>query len=144
MNTGTADRHRGRDLDVRDEVAEFVRRFYRHIAQDDRFHPYFETIAHVDWDVHVRDLTDFWTGVLLTGRDRDPVRVLEAHRWLHDATPFDAELFDRWLEIFETTLDAGWTGPVAERARRRAHGYVWAMAKRLADIDVGATTLVRS
>ena len=57
--------HRGRDLDTRDEIAEFVTRFYRDIAQDERFHHWFETIAHVDWHAHTGDLTDFWTGLLL-------------------------------------------------------------------------------
>ena len=57
--------------------------------------------------------------------------VIEAHRWLHDAEPFDAALFDRWLEILDATLDEGWTGPMTEAARRRGHGLAWAMAKRL-------------
>ena len=123
--------HRGRDLDNREEIAEFVTRFYREIAQDDRFHLYFETLAHVDWRAHTLDLTDFWAGLLL-GEPHDPADdVIEAHRWLHDAEPFDTALFDRWLEILESTLDDGWNGPMTETARRRGHGIAWAMAKRL-------------
>ncbi|MEZ5246035.1 MAG: group III truncated hemoglobin [Acidimicrobiales bacterium] len=123
--------HRRRDLDNRTEIAEFVTRFYREIAQDDRFHLYFETLAHVDWHAHTLDLTDFWAGLLL-GEPHDPADdVIEAHRWLHDAEPFDTALFDRWLEIFDTTLDEGWSGPAATTARRRGHGIAWAMAKRL-------------
>ena len=128
--------HRGRDLDAREEIAEFVTRFYREIAQDDRFHFYFDTVAHVNWHAHVRDLTDFWSGLLLGEGNRDAEIVLEAHRWLHDAAPFDRALFDRWLEILDTTLDDGWTGPIAEQARKRGHGYAWAMAKRLASLDL--------
>ena len=144
MSGGTPDPHRGGDLDDPVEVAELVTRFYRQIAQDERFHHYFGVLARVDWDAHTRDLTKFWVGALLSERDRDPASVFEAHRWLHEASAFDADLFDRWLEIFDTTLDEGWCGPGAERARRRAHGYAWAMAKRLADIDIGAGRLVRS
>ena len=124
-------KHRERDLDDREEIAEFVTRFYREIAQDDRFHLYFDTLAHVDWHAHTLDLTDFWAGLLL-GEPHDPADdVIEAHRWLHDAEPFDTALFDRWLEIFDTTLDDGWNGPITEIARRRGHGIAWAMAKRL-------------
>ena len=123
--------HRGRDLGDREEIAEFVTRFYREIAQDDRFHLYFDTLAHVDWHAHTLDLTDFWAGLLL-GEPHDLADdVIEAHRWLHDAEPFDAALFARWLKIFDTTLDEGWTGPITEIARRRGHGIAWAMAKRL-------------
>ena len=56
--------------------------------------------------------------------------VIEAHRWLHDADPFDEALFDRWLEIFDATLKDGWSGPITEAASRRGHGIAWAMAKR--------------
>jgi hemoglobin len=122
--------HRGRDLDTPEEVAELVTRFYREVAQDDRLHPYFNTIARVDWHAHTGDLTDFWCGVLFGGPHTPADEVIEAHRWLHDTEPFDAALFDRWLEIFEATLAGGWAGPVADLASRRAHGYVWAMAKR--------------
>jgi hemoglobin len=123
--------HRDRDLDTREEIAEFVTRFYRDLAQDERFHRYFRTIADVDWHAHTLELTDFWVGVLLA-EPHDPAdQVIEAHRWLHDAAPFDAALFDLWLEIFDSTLDGGWHGPMTELARRRAHGIAWAMSKRL-------------
>jgi hemoglobin len=123
--------HRGRDLDDRNEIAEFVTRFYRDIAQDERFHRYFHTLAAVDWHAHTLDLTDFWAGLLLGEGDREAGNVIEAHRWLHDAEPFDEALFDRWLEILDATLDDGWAGPMAVAARRRGHGLAWAMAKRL-------------
>lgn len=127
---------RRRDLDSPEEIAHFVTRFYREIAQDDRFHVYFETIAHVDWHVHTLDLTDFWTGLLLGGPHQEADDVIEAHRWLHDTDPFDRAIFDHWLEILDTTLDEGWSGPVTEQARRRGHGYAWAMAKRLTGVDL--------
>ncbi len=136
MSTTRPPEHRRRDLDTPEEVAEFVTRFYREIAQDSRFHLYFETIAHVDWQVHTLVLTDFWTGVLFETPHQDADEVIDAHRWLHDAAPFDVALFDRWLEILDTTLDDGWTGPMAERARKRGHGYAWAMARRFMDVDL--------
>ncbi|MDH4146038.1 MAG: group III truncated hemoglobin [Acidimicrobiia bacterium] len=125
--------HRGRDLDDRGEIAEFVTRFYRDIAQDERFHRYFHTLAAVDWQAHTLELIDFWAGLLLGDPEehRDAGAVIEAHRWLHDADPFDEALFDRWLEILDTTLDDGWAGPMTDAARRRGHGLAWAMAKRL-------------
>jgi hemoglobin len=127
--TPPQDRHC--DLATRDEIAEFVTRFYREIAQDDRFHHWFETIAHVDWQAHNAELTDFWSGMLLDEPHLQADDVIEAHRWLHESDAFDAALFDRWLEIFDATLEGGWSGPLTEAARRRGHGIAWAMAKRL-------------
>lgn len=133
MSSTRPPEHRGRDLDDRGEIAEFVTRFYRDIAQDERFHHYFHTLAGVDWHAHTLELIDFWAGILLGDPEehRDAGEVIGAHRWLHDADPFDETLFDRWLEILDTTLDHGWAGPMTDTARRRGHGLAWAMAKRL-------------
>lgn len=128
---------RGRDLDSREEIAEFVIRFYREIAQDERFHHWFEDVAHVDWHAHVGALTDWWAGVLLQEPHPRGEQVIEGHRWLHDTDPFDAALFQRWLEILDTTLDGGWRGPCTEAARSRGRGMAWAMAKRLTGTGVG-------
>ncbi len=125
------DMRRHRDLDDRAEIAEFVTRFYREVAQDERFHLYFYTLADVNWQAHTQHLTDFWAGILLDETPEPADTVIEAHRWLHDAEAFDAALFERWLETFETTLDMGWRGPLTELARRRANGLAWAMEKRL-------------
>ncbi len=123
--------HRGQDLHDRAEIAELVTRFYREIAQDEQFHRYFHTLANVDWHAHTLELTDFWAGLLLGEPHQSADAVIESHRWLHDADPFDEPLFARWLEAFDTTLDGGWQGPLTETARRRGHGIAWAMAKRL-------------
>ncbi len=76
--------HRGRDLDTPEEVTEFVTRFYREIAQDDRFHLYFETIAHVDWHAHTLELTDFWIGLLWPPPARRQANTSKAHRCAAD------------------------------------------------------------
>ncbi len=125
-----------RDLDTTTEIHEFVTRFYRDIAQDERFHHYFDDIANVDWNAHTHQLTGYWAGLLLGGPHDDADSVIEAHRWLHDTTPFDEALFERWLEIFDETLDGGWRGIHADRARKRARGIAWAMAQRLTGTSI--------
>ena len=132
--------HRHRDLDTRDEIEEFVTRFYRDVAQDDLLDPYFNAIAHVDWHAHTGNLTDYWTGILL-GTPRPEGDVIEAHRWLHEHTPFEPSLFDRWLDTFVVTIDAGWEGPYATRAKKRARGIAWAMAHRLMAAEVWSPPL---
>ena len=128
--------HRGRDLDTAEEISEFVERFYRVLAQDELFHHYF---AGIDWQAHLLTLTDFWRTALLDDGtyDLDHDTVIERHRPMHAERAFDGGLFERWLETFYDTLDGGWSGPQATRARRRGHGIAWAMAKRLVGADIG-------
>ena len=130
MNGGDPDASRNRDLDTVEEVQEFVTRFYRHVAQDDLLHLHFETIAHVDWHAHTLKLTDYWTGVVLDEEHEDADTVIGKHSWLHNRSPIEPEMFDRWYELFTDTIDAGWEGPVAQRTKKRGRGIAWAMAHR--------------
>lgn len=135
MNSGNHV-HRDRDLDDREEIAEFVERFYRDLSQDERFHPYF---AGIDWHAHLQTLEDFWATTLLGSEDydSDADHVIETHRPINAERPFDAALFDRWLELLHQTLEDGWSGPKATLAGRRGHGIAWAMANRLSNINIG-------
>lgn len=128
--------NQNRDLDDREEIAEFVERFYRDLSQDDRFHPYF---AGIDWNAHTLTLVDFWVTTLLgaSDYDGDADHVIETHRPMNAERPFDAALFDRWVDLLNQTLEDGWSGPKATLARRRGHGLAWAMANRLSGLNIG-------
>jgi hemoglobin len=108
-----------RDLDTKDQIAEMVRRFYADVAQDDLLGPMFNDVARVDWSEHLPKLTDFWCRALLDlpGYAGNPFR---AHAQVHAKRAFTAAHFERWLSLFHETLELGWTGPRAERARRLA------------------------
>jgi hemoglobin len=122
--------HRGRDLDEPDEIFEMVTRQYVDVTQDDLLSPYFSFGPdHPAWDAHIGNVSDFWNHVLLYAPDYD-IDLFATHRPLHDRDPFTPELFDRWLQIFDDTVDGGWTGPTASRAKKRATGLAWAMAQR--------------
>jgi hemoglobin len=122
--------HRGRDLDTPEEVFEMVTRQYVDVGQDDLLHPYFNFgPGFIDWQAHIGIVSDYWCHVLLFAPDYE-IDVIEHHRHLHDRVPFTSELFDRWLSIFDETIDGGWSGPNSETAKKRAIGTAWAMAQR--------------
>lgn len=122
--------HRGRDLDTAEEIFEMVTRQYVDVTQDELLEPYFTFgPGFMDWQAHIGKVTDYWSHVLLYAPDYE-IDVIEAHRPLHGQDPFTPELFDRWLQIFEDTVEGGWTGPNATRVVKRATGMAWAMAQR--------------
>lgn len=104
-----------RDLDDPDEVAELVRRFYGEVAQDDLLGPMFNDVARVDWAAHLPKLTAFWCRVLFgtPGYEGNP---FQAHRRVHEQSPFTPAHVARWLELFHDTVDQRWSGPNASRA----------------------------
>ncbi|HEX6166397.1 MAG TPA: group III truncated hemoglobin [Acidimicrobiales bacterium] len=117
------------DLDTRERIAEMVRDFYRQVAMDDLLGPVFAG-EHVDWSVHLPKLVDFWAWQLLgqRGYEGNPLR---AHAPVHARTPFGPELYERWLDLFEATVDAGYAGPVAEVAKGRARRMAGALRRLL-------------
>ena len=123
--------HRGRDLDTTEEVAEFATRQYVDICQDPVLAPYFELgPGFTDWDAHVRAAADYWSQSLFRSPNREADAVLERFRRRHEQRAFTPGAFDRWLEIFRTTVDQGWSGPNAEHLKKRALGLAWAAAGR--------------
>lgn len=103
------------DLATRDDIAELVTRFYGDVATDDLLGPVFNEIAGVNWAVHEETLIEFWSRLLLgeSGYDGNP---LEKHRRIHEQQAFTDAQFDRWLELFQRTVDASWSGPTSTRA----------------------------
>lgn len=108
-----------RDLDTRSQIHDLVVAFYREVVFDELLAPVFGEAAEVDWAVHIPRLIDYWCRVLL----REPSysgRIIEAHRHVHDIEAFRPEHFDRWYALWSACIDAGWRGPVAERAKVHA------------------------
>lgn len=107
-----------------------VRRFYFDVAQDDLLGPMFNDVARVDWGVHVPKLVDYWCRTLLAepGYSGNPYT---AHREVHAKRAFTAAQFERWLDLFHETVDLGWSGPYAERAKAFARKVAAIHSKQL-------------
>ncbi len=107
------------DLANPEEIGRFVRAFYDRVAADDLLAPVFVDQAQVDWEEHLPRLTGFWCQLELgiIGYSFQPT---QKHVALSDAIPFRAEQFQRWVDLFHGTANAGWRGPHAESMKERA------------------------
>lgn len=119
------------DLTDRTDIELLVRSFYRYAAMDEQLGPIFSA-AHVDWPSHIDTLTEFWAWQLLGERGYvgNPLR---AHEPIHARTPFTDTHFERWLELFTTTVDEHFIGPTAEVAKQRAAKMAHALQRLVAD-----------
>ena len=117
------------DLDRREHIEQLVVDFYREVAMDDLLGPIFAAEG-VDWAVHIPKLVDFWAWQLLGEQayERNPLR---AHEPVHARHPFRTEHYLRWLDLFESTLDGSFQGPLAETARGRARRMAGALQRLL-------------
>lgn len=119
-----------RDLSDRADLEVLVRSFYRQAATDDLLGPVFEA-AQVDWAGHIPKLVEFWAGQLFGERGYDG-NPLQAHRPLQADTPFRPEHYERWLALFEDTVDDWFVGPTADLAKTKARKMAHAL-ERLMD-----------
>jgi len=121
------------DLESRADIHDLVVGFYREIVFDELLEPVFGEVAEVDWALHIPTLIDYWCRVLL----RQPGYVgsiIEAHRHVHDLEPLRIEHFDRWYGLWTESIDARWTGPLADHAKEHAARIGKALARRLMDV----------
>lgn len=143
---GDAERLALPDLADRDGVEVLVRSFYRQAAMDERLGPVFAA-AEVDWPAHIATLIDFWSWQLF-GEPGYQGNPLLAHRPLQAATPFTPAHYERWLELFDLTVDEHFLGPVADTAKMKAAKMAAALARLMDGVSAGgdvpiAVTIVR-
>jgi hemoglobin len=101
--------------DFEEAIAACVREFYAKARKDDLLGPIFN--AHVvDWDTHLRVITNFWSKTLL-GTDRYNGSPFVVHAKL----PVELEHFDRWLGLFAQTAKAVLPPDLAEKAVAKAN-----------------------
>ena len=117
------------DLVERQDVERLVRDFYRQVAMDDVLGPVFAD-AHVDWSVHLPKLTDFWMWQLFGEQDYEG-NPLRAHEPAHARSSFTSQHYERWLELFDATVDERFSGPNADFAKGRARRLARAMKRLL-------------
>lgn len=107
------------DLCSEAEITALVHEFYADVRLDPQLGPIFN--GHIDdWDEHLAKLVDFWSS-LLRGTRRFSGSPMTKHVVLPE---LDAELFLRWLELFEHTTSRQPNQEMGQRAL--------AMARRVA------------
>jgi len=107
------------DLDSRENIEAFVDLFYSHVLEDEQLAPIFLDIAAIDLAVHLPHIKDYWCKLLL-GDKSYRRHTMNIHRQLHGKQPLQAGDFQRWLALFNATLDEGFAGERTERARKVA------------------------
>jgi hemoglobin len=108
-----------RELRSVDDVDELVRRFYQAVIPDPVLGPIFHAMD-VAWSEHIPKLVDFWS-LRLFGIAGYAGNAAGAHLPVFDRCPFGTAELDRWLDLWEETIDELFVGDAAELAKQRAH-----------------------
>jgi hemoglobin len=114
------------DIQTEADIKVLVDAFYDRVNADPLLAPVFNEVAHVDWPAHLPRMYDFWSDLLLHTSHYRGQPFLK-----HLPLPIAGEHFQRWLELFHTTVDALFAGPVAAEAHLRAQNIAQVFASRL-------------
>lgn len=79
--------------------------------------PFFSYVKNNHWDKHLEILDSFWNNILFYsgGYYGNPLQV---HKTLHHFNNLTNENFDRWLQLFNQTVDEQFEGEKAELAKK--------------------------
>ena len=103
------------DLDSPKHIDEFIDRFYARVLVDPLLAPVFLDVAKIDIAVHLPHIKAYWRKMLLGDRSYQR-HMMRRHRELDGRQPLTAAHYQRWLELFESSLQKHYAGPFSERA----------------------------
>jgi hemoglobin len=103
------------DISNIEDIKILVNTFYDKVQKDDLIGPIFNEKMMGRWPEHLEKMYRFWQTILL-----------EEHTYSgspfppHKQLPVNQSHFDRWMEIFTSTIDSLFVGKLAEEAKVRA------------------------
>ena len=111
------------DISTEEDIVRLVDEFYRKVLKDELLFPFFH---HMDFERHKPKMVHFWSFVLLNeaGYTTDVTKV-------HMHMRIKKEHFDRWIELFNTTVDTLYSGEKAELAKQRAYLIRWTLESKM-------------
>lgn len=121
-----------RDIENRQDIATVISNFYKKAMQDEIIGHYFTDVAQIDLEEHLPIMYNFWENLLFQSRNYQG-GMMYKHVLLHQQAPLQSEHFERWLQLFEETVDTYFTGDVAEEAKQRAYSIANIMQRRLSN-----------
>jgi hemoglobin len=121
------------DIEDRADVERLVRAFYGRALVDPMIGYLFVDVAHLDLEAHVPQITAFWETILL-GAQTYRGGAFRPHAVLNAQSPIRRAHFERWLVLWETTVDELFAGPRADVAKAHAQRVAGAFHRRLAGL----------
>lgn len=108
-----------KDIEGAEDVQLLVRSFYSKVLQDDLLAHFFAYAKEHKWEEHLQTLDSFWNSIIFYKNDYlgNPMQV---HKTLHAFKHLQHRDFERWLQLFNQTVDELFEGEKAELAKQRA------------------------
>lgn len=104
-----------KDITDIEDIKLLVNTFYDSVRVDDMIGGIFHSVIK-EWSVHLEKMYRFWETVLLENHTYNGAPFPP-----HAQMPVSKVHFERWLLLWNTTLDNLFAGEIAEEAKWRGH-----------------------
>ena len=108
-----------KDIATREDLLQLLHEFYGHALHDEVIGHFFTQVIHLDLEKHIPVIADFWETILLNGTNYKKNAIIP-HIHINQLSPMEEKHFQRWLWIFNQTVDRLFEGETAEKAKQRA------------------------
>jgi len=108
-----------KDIATREDVQLLVDRFYKKVLEDDVIGFIFKKTINFIWEKHIPTMYDFWDSMLFNTAVYKGNPMVK-HIVLHAKIELTDERFDRWILLWEKTIDENFKGEKATLAKQKA------------------------
>jgi hemoglobin len=129
------------DITNRADCERLVRAFYGKALVDPIIGFIFTDVAKLDLEAHVPRIASFWETVLLDARTYSG-GAFRPHAELNRRVKLRAGHFQRWVALWEETVDELFDGERAELAKAHARRVAQAFYARLRELERGESASV--
>jgi hemoglobin len=120
------------DITSRADIEFLIQRFYEKVTADEVIGFIFTKAVPMDWEHHIPVMVDFWETILLENMVYKK-NAMEVHYAVNKKVPLQNEHFDRWILLFNGTVDEMYTGVKASLAKTRAISIAAVMQFKMQD-----------
>jgi hemoglobin len=116
----------------RADIEALITRFYEQVKVDEVIGFIFTKVIPMDWAHHIPVIVDFWETILLDNIVYQK-NAMEVHYDINKKVPLQKEHFDRWILLFNGTVDEMYIGEKATLAKTRAASIAAVMQFKMQD-----------
>ncbi len=118
------------DILTKADIKTVIDVFYKSVKTDEVIGFFFSEIIPVDWEKHSEQMCSFWENVLFFTGDYEGNPIV-THRHINEKYATNLEHFERWIMLFDITIDALYKGPNAEKMKQHSKAIASVMMKKI-------------
>lgn len=118
------------DISNKDDIEMIVKSFYEKVKSDETIGIFFSEVVPINWETHLPKMCAFWENVLFfTGEyEGNPIVT---HRQINQQYATEPIHFQKWMQLFDKTIDALFAGTNAEKMKAHAKSIASVMMQKL-------------